>query len=74
MNEIKMNNNELYEKIINVLSDGAYEKRQNERKFESLCEELAHLPEDSSIRTALSALCEEIDSFSAEFDYYKQWI
>ncbi len=30
-----MNNNELYERIINVLSDGAYEKRQNEKRFEN---------------------------------------
>ena len=31
-----MNDGELYEKVINILSDGAYEKKQNEEKFNNL--------------------------------------
>lgn len=69
-----MNNNELYERIINVLSDGAYEKRQNEKRFENLCVELSQLPTDSSVRTALVDLCDALEALSAEFDYYSQWI
>lgn len=69
-----MNNNELYEKIINVLSDGSYEKRQNGKRFENLCVELSQLPADSSVRTALVDLCDTLEALSAEFDYYRQWI
>lgn len=69
-----MSNIELYEKIISVLSDGAYEKRQNEKRFENLQNELSQLPADSSVRTAVIDLCDALESLSAEFDYYKQWI
>lgn len=69
-----MNNIELYEKIISVLSDGAYEKRKNEKRFENLQNELSQLPADSSIRTALIDLCDALENLSDEFDYYKQWI
>lgn len=71
---MKMNNNELYERIINVLSDGAYEKRQNKKRFENLCVELSQLPNDSSVRTALVDLFDSLEALSAEFDYYSQWI
>ena len=70
----EMNNNELYEKIIIVLSDGAYEKRQNEEKFKNLYSELSQLPTDSSVRTALIDVCDALENLSDEFDYYKQWI
>lgn len=69
-----MNSIELCEKIIIVLSDGAYEKRQNEEKFKNLYAELSQLPADSSIRTALIDLCDALENLSDEFDYYKQWI
>ena len=69
-----MNDGELYEKIINILSDGVYEKRQNEEKFNNLYKELSQLPVDSSIRTAISELCEALESLADEFEYYKQWI
>ena len=69
-----MSNSELYEKIISVLSDGAYEKRKNKEKFKNLYPELSQLPTDSSTRTALIDLCDALESLSAEFDYYKQWI
>ena len=69
-----MNSIELCEKIIIVLSGGAYEKRQNEEKFKNLYAELSQLPADSSIRTALIDLCDALENLSDEFDYYKQWI
>ena len=70
----KMNSIELCEKIIIVLSDGAYEKRQNEEKFKNLYAELLQLPADSSIRSALIDLGDALEKLSDEFDYYKQWM
>ena len=56
------------------LSDGAYEKSQNEKRFENLQNELSQLRADSSVKIALLDLCDALESLSGEFDYYKQWI
>lgn len=71
---VRAANANLCEKIVNVLSDGAYEKRQNEKKYERLCEELSQLPEDSSILTALEELCDALEGLSEAYEYQKQWI
>lgn len=63
---VRTANANLCERIVNVLSDEAYEKRQNEKKYERLCEELSQLPEDSSILTALEELCDALESLSEE--------
>lgn len=72
-----MNNSELYERIINVLSNNEeYEKRQYNKKYQelNLKETLSELSNDSSIRIVLTDLCEALESLNETFDYYSQWI
>lgn len=72
-----MNNLELYERIINVLSNNEeYEKRQYNKKYQelNLKETLSELSNDSSIRIVLTDLCEALESLNETFDYYNQWI
>lgn len=72
-----MNNPELYERIINVLSNNEeYEKRQYNKKYQelNLKETLSELSNDSSIRIVLTDLCEALESLNETFDYYSQWI
>lgn len=72
-----MNNPELYERIINVLSNNEeYEKRQYNKKYQelNLKETLSKLSNDSNIRIVLIDLCEALESLNEALDYYSQWI
>lgn len=74
---MKENNYDLYNRIINALSDNdTYEKRQYDKKYQGLHleETLSELSNDSSIRIVLTDLCEALESLNETFDYYSQWI
>lgn len=68
-----MTDNELYTKIIGVLSDETCEKNKM-KKFKNLQNELSQLPKNSNIKTALKELCNELEELQETFNYYRQWI
>lgn len=69
-----MNNNELYKKIIEILSDNEREKKEYKEKYPNLSNELSSLPDNSDTKSVLAELCETVANLSDALDYYSQWI